>query len=89
MDRYLLELQNRALQPLASRMVAAGVRADAVTIVGFGIGVVSCALIARENYVTALILFCSTVFVTGLTAPLLGKHVPPIGEHFWILPSTS
>ena len=54
LDRYLLGFQSKAWQPLASRMAAAGVRADAITIVGFCLGVVSCALIAREHYLAAL-----------------------------------
>lgn len=66
LDRYLLGLQNRALQPLASRMAAAGVRADAITIVGFCFGVVSRALIAREHYLAALALFLLNRLCDGL-----------------------
>ncbi len=66
LDRYLLELQHRALQPLASRMVAAGVKADSVTVVGFCIGIASCALIAREHYVAALVFFLLNRLFDGL-----------------------
>jgi phosphatidylglycerophosphate synthase len=76
LDRYLLELQNRALQPLASRMAAAGVRADAVTIVGFCIGVVSCALIAREHYVAALALFLLNRLCDGLDGAIARQTRP-------------
>ena len=66
LDRYLLELQSRALRPLASRMVAVGVKADAVTVVGFCIGIVSCGLIAREHYVAALVFFLLNRLFDGL-----------------------
>lgn len=66
LDRYLLKFQSRALRPLASRMVAAGVKADAVTIVGVCIGIVSCILIAREHYVAALVFFLLNRIFDGL-----------------------
>jgi phosphatidylglycerophosphate synthase len=66
LDRHLLGLQNKALQPLASRLATAGVRADAITILGFCVGLVSCALIAREHYVAALALFLLNRFFDGV-----------------------
>jgi len=66
LDRYLLELQSRALRPLVSRLVAAGVKADAVTVVGFCLGVVSCTLITWEHYVAALVFFLLNRLLDGL-----------------------
>src|ERR1017187_7799212 len=76
LDRYFLELQSRALRPLASRMVAVGVKADAITIVGFCIGVVSCALIAREHYVAALALFLLNRLCDGLDGAIARQTRP-------------
>lgn len=76
LDRYLLTFQNKALQPLASRLAAAGVKADTITIVGFCIGVISCALVAREHYLAALALFLLGRFCDGLDGAIARQTRP-------------
>jgi phosphatidylglycerophosphate synthase len=76
LDRYLLGIQNKVLRPLASRMAAAGVRADAITILGFCIGLVACALIAREHYVAALALFLLNRLCDGLDGAVARQTRP-------------
>src|ERR1017187_10458774 len=66
LDRYVVGLQNKTLQPLASRMVAAG----------FGIGVVSCALIAREHYIAGLALFLLNRLCDGLDGAVARQTRP-------------
>jgi len=84
LDRYVVGFQNKTLQPLASRMVAAGIRADQITVAGFGIGVVSCGLIAREYYVAGLALFLLNRLCDGLDGAVARQTHRLTAGHFWI-----
>ena len=61
---------------MTSRMVAAGVEANAITITGFCIGVVSCALVAREHYIAALALFLLNRLCDGLDGAIARQTRP-------------
>ena len=76
LDRYVVGFQNKTLQPLASRMVTAGIGADQITVAGFCIGVVSCALIAREHYIAGLALFLLNRFCDGLDGSVARQTRP-------------
>jgi phosphatidylglycerophosphate synthase len=76
LDRYVVGFQNKMLHPLASRMVTAGIGADQITVAGFCIGVVSCALIAREHYVAGLALFLLNRLCDGLDGAVARQTRP-------------
>lgn len=65
-DRHLLPLQRRLLHPLARRIAAAGVTADAVSLVGFGLGLGGVALIAMGQFGLALGLILANRLLDGL-----------------------
>ena len=65
---------NAALMPLlqicARGLVRAGIGADAVTLVGFGIGLAAAAAIAMQGYLLGLVLLLASRFADGLDGPV-------------------
>ncbi len=65
---------NAALMPLlqvcARGLVRAGVGADAVTLVGFGIGLAAAAAIAMQSYLLGLVLLLASRVADGLDGPV-------------------
>ncbi len=54
LDRHMLALQNRILDGPAARLARLGVPADAVTIIGFSVGLASAAFLWAQAYGPAL-----------------------------------
>jgi phosphatidylglycerophosphate synthase len=75
-DRHLLPLQRRLLHPLARRIAASGVTADAVSLVGFGLGVGGVALIAMGQFALALALILANRLLDGLDGEVARLNGP-------------
>jgi phosphatidylglycerophosphate synthase len=75
-DRHLLPLQRRLLRPLARRVAAAGVTADAVSLLGFGLGVAGVALIAVGQFGLALALILANRLLDGLDGEIARLNGP-------------
>ncbi|MFN3615641.1 MAG: CDP-alcohol phosphatidyltransferase family protein [Rubrimonas sp.] len=54
LDRFILPLQARALSPAARALAARGVRADAITLAGFAVGLLAVPMLATGLYGAAL-----------------------------------
>ncbi len=70
LDRHILALQNRILAKPATHLARMGVPADAVTIAGFVIGLMSAVLLSREAYGLALICILLNRLLDGLDGAL-------------------
>jgi phosphatidylglycerophosphate synthase len=66
LDRYIYPVQARLLQPLAARLSQQGVSADAVTVIGFLIGIGALPLLATQHYWAALMAILANRFFDGL-----------------------
>jgi phosphatidylglycerophosphate synthase len=66
LDRHILGWQNRILAKPAAHLARIGVPADAVTIVGFGIGLASVACLYQQAYAPALICILLNRLLDGL-----------------------
>jgi phosphatidylglycerophosphate synthase len=75
-DRHLLPLQRRLLHPLARRIAAAGVSADAVSLIGFGVGLGGVALIAAGEFGFALALILANRLFDGLDGEIARLNGP-------------
>lgn len=65
-DARLAPMQRAVLAPLAAWLAGAGVRADTVTLVGFGIGVLAVPALALGHWGLALVLFAANRLLDGL-----------------------
>jgi len=65
-DRYLLPVQARLLRPVAAKLVRLGVSADAITLVGFGIGLLAAPFIAAGQFEAALAAILVNRLLDGL-----------------------
>ncbi len=65
-DAYLLPLQRRVLTPPARLLVARGVHADQVTLVGFGAGLLAVVALAFGGFSLALVLLGLNRLADGL-----------------------
>ncbi|WP_416357782.1 CDP-alcohol phosphatidyltransferase family protein [Aureimonas phyllosphaerae] len=65
-DHRIIPLQNRVLVPMARVLVKRGVRADALSWTGFGLGVVAFALIWANWYLAGLLAIAANRLVDGL-----------------------
>lgn len=75
-DRHLLPLQRRLLHPLARRIAAAGVSADAVSLIGFGVGLGGVALITAGEFGFALALILANRLFDGLDGEIARLNGP-------------
>ncbi|MDH5452342.1 MAG: CDP-alcohol phosphatidyltransferase family protein [Paracoccaceae bacterium] len=66
LDRHLLPLQRRLLQPPAQALVSAGISADIVTLVGFILGLLAIPCLAAGAYLPALALIVLNRIADGL-----------------------
>ncbi len=65
-DRYVLPLQKRILQPVATQLVRYGIRADLITLTGFAIGLSAVPLLALGSYPGALLAILLNRLFDGL-----------------------
>ncbi len=65
-DRHILPLQKRILQPVASQVASYGVRADMITLTGFAIGLSAVPLLAFDLYREALLVILLNRLFDGL-----------------------
>jgi phosphatidylglycerophosphate synthase len=70
LDRAALALLKPAIDGLARRLLAAGLRADAITLAGFGIGVAAAAAIALQAPLAGLALMLASRLCDGLDGAL-------------------
>ncbi|MCO6184752.1 CDP-alcohol phosphatidyltransferase family protein [Rhizobium sp. L1K21] len=75
-DRYILPIQKRLLQPLANRLVEHGVSANMITITGFVIGMTALPLLALQQYVLALVVILVNRFHDGLDGAVARSTSP-------------
>ena len=75
-DRHLLPLQKRVLEPPAARLARAGVSADAVTILGFAVGLAAVPLLAYGQYMAALAVILVNRILDGLDGALARRTRP-------------
>lgn len=66
LDRHILALQSRILAEPAARLARLGVSADAVTIIGFSVGVASAAFLYAQAYGPALACILLNRLLDGL-----------------------
>lgn len=65
-DRYVLPLQKRVLQPVASQVAKHGVHADVISLSGFAIGLSAVPLLAFDLYREALLVILLNRLFDGL-----------------------
>jgi len=65
-DRHLLPLQHRLLAPAARKLAAAGIGADAITLVGFAVGLAAVPLIAGGHMLAGLAAILANRTLDGL-----------------------
>jgi phosphatidylglycerophosphate synthase len=70
LDRRARAMVARPLERGAQRLAGAGVSANAVTAVGFGLGVAACVAAATEQWIAALGLWLANRVADGLDGPV-------------------
>lgn len=75
-DRHALPLLARVLDGPARRLAARGVPAVAVTLVGFGFGLLAAALVARGAYLAGLVAFLINRIGDGLDGLVARRQGP-------------
>ncbi|MEP6565403.1 MAG: CDP-alcohol phosphatidyltransferase family protein, partial [Mesorhizobium sp.] len=65
-DRRLIPIQKRLLEPIAKRLAASGVGADAITIAGFIVGLAALPFLAFQAYSAALFCILANRVLDGL-----------------------
>ena len=76
LDRFALALLGPGLAGVARGLARAGVQADQVTLVGFGIGMAGAAAIAWQQYVIGLVLALASRLFDGLDGALARLTAP-------------
>ena len=75
-DRHLLPLQRRLLHPLARRIAARGIAADAISLAGFALGLAGVALLAVGQFGPALGFLLANRALDGLDGEVARLHGP-------------
>ena len=75
-DRFIIPMQKKALAPVASGLSGLGVKADQVTLAGFGLGVCSIGALAFGGFKLALVLILLNRVADGLDGAL-ARHQGP------------
>jgi phosphatidylglycerophosphate synthase len=75
-DRHLLPLQRRLLHPLACRLATRGIAADAISLVGFALGLAGVALLAVGQFGPALAFLLANRAFDGLDGEVARLHGP-------------
>ena len=75
-DRHALPLLNRALAPIADRLVRLGARADAITGIGLGFGLAAAGLIAAGHFQAGLAAFLANRLCDGLDGAVARRVGP-------------
>lgn len=75
-DRYILPVQARLLRPIAASLVRLGVSADAITLIGFGIGLLAAPLIATGMFEAALAAILANRLLDGLDGAVARMTCP-------------
>lgn len=65
-DAAILPVQRRAMRPVAQVLSARGIRADSITLVGFGIGLLAVGALAAGWFALGLVLILLNRFFDGL-----------------------
>lgn len=69
-DRFIYPVQARLLQPLAHALAGLGIHANAVTVIGFAVGLAALPLLATQRYDGALAAILANRFLDGLDGAL-------------------
>ncbi len=75
-DRHLQPLQKRLLEPPAARLAQAGISADAISILGFVVGLTVVPLLAYGQYMAALAAILANRALDGLDGALARRTRP-------------
>ncbi|WP_062224354.1 CDP-alcohol phosphatidyltransferase family protein [Aureimonas sp. D3] len=75
-DHRIIPLQNRVLVPMARVLAKRGVRADALSWTGFGLGVVAFGLICANWYLAGLLAIAANRLVDGLDGSVARATLP-------------
>jgi len=75
-DRHLLPLQKRLLAPPAAWLARRGIAADAVTFLGFGVGLLVVPLLANGHFFAALVVVLANRTLDGLDGALARQTQP-------------
>ncbi|GLS36664.1 membrane protein [Mesorhizobium tianshanense] len=75
-DRHFQPLQERLLEPPAARLAQAGISADAVTVLGFVVGLAAVPLLAYDQYMMALAVILTNRVLDGLDGVLARRTQP-------------
>ena len=75
-DAALIPLQRRALTPLARALSARGISADAVTLIGFALGMLALPALANQAYALALALIIANRLLDGLDGAIARQTQP-------------
>lgn len=75
-DATLLPLQRRALSPVASVAAKRGIRADQITLTGFGLGVLGCLALCFGQFALGLILILLNRLLDGLDGAVARQTKP-------------
>ena len=75
-DKKLQPFMNSALSPLAVIAAKSGISADAASLVGFIIGILSAFLVALGNFYLALIFFIINRVIDGLDGAIARESTP-------------
>lgn len=76
LDRFATALIRPAIQRLASALARTGVSANAVTLTGFGLGVVAAVLIAAQQPLSALVFMALSRLSDALDGAIARLHTP-------------
>ena len=75
-DRHLISVQKRVLAPIAKRLAERGTSADAITIVGFVIGIAAVPMLAVSAYLPALVCIILNRILDGLDGAVARLNGP-------------
>lgn len=76
LDRFLLRLGEPAVQAAARQLVRAGISANQVTLTGFGLGLLSAALIASGYVLAALLPLLASRVLDGIDGAVARQSEP-------------